>query len=83
MKLEISTFLSAGRNLTIKISNLISWFCLKDKLPEQQIDTAVSCPDSEGLQKVSAKSESWFPIQPSKNWQNFFLPPPRNFTIFG
>ena len=59
-------FLRAGEK--IKISNFIGWFSLKDKLPEQRIDTAVSSPDSEGLWKVSAKSELWFPIQPSKKW---------------
>ena len=52
----------------IKISNFIGWFSLKDKLPEQKIDTTVSSPDSEGLLKVSAKSELWFAIQPSKKW---------------
>ena len=33
--------------------------------------TAISCFDSEGLWKVSAKSESWFPNQPTKRWVNF------------
>ena len=42
-----------------EISNFIGWFCLKYKLLEQKIDTAVSCPDTEGLWKVSAKSELW------------------------
>ena len=59
-------FLRAGEK--IKISNFIGWFSLKDKLPEKKIDIAVSAPDSEGLWKVSAKSESQFPIQPSKKW---------------
>ena len=57
-------FLQAGEKA--KISNFMSRFCLKGKLPEQKIYKAVSCPDSEGLCKVSAKSESWFPIQPTK-----------------
>ena len=51
---------------------IIGWFCLKDKLLEQNFDTAVSCPDTEGLWKVSAKSESWFPIQHTQKWWNFF-----------
>ena len=59
-------FLRAGEK--VKISNFIGCFCLKDKLPEQKIGTTVSSPDIEGLWKVSAKSELWFPIQPSKNW---------------
>ena len=29
--------------------NVIDRFCLKDKLLEQKIDTAVACPDTEGL----------------------------------
>ena len=52
----------------VKISNFNGWFCLKDELLEQKIDRTVSCADSEGLWKVSAKSESWFPIQPSQKW---------------
>ena len=68
MKFEISTFSPAPRNFTIKISYFLGWLCLKDKLTEQKTDTAVSCSDSEGLWKVSAKSELWFPIQPSKKW---------------
>ena len=52
----------------VKISNFIGWFCLKDKLLEEEIDTAVSCPDTEGIRKVSAKSELWFPIQPTEKW---------------
>ena len=32
----------------VKFSNFIGWLCLKDKLLVQQIDTAVSCPDTEG-----------------------------------
>ena len=56
----------------VKIWNFISWFCLKEKLPEQKIDIAVSCPDTEELWKVSEKSELWFPIQPTQNSWNFF-----------
>ena len=62
-------FLWAGQKA--KISNFISWFCLKGKLPEQKIYKAVSSPDSEGLSKVSAKSESWFPIQHIKKTVKF------------
>ena len=40
-------FLGAGEK--VKISNFIGSFCLKDKLLEQNFDTAVSCPDNEGL----------------------------------
>ena len=40
-------FLRVGEK--VKISNFIGWFCLKDKLLEEKIDTAVSSPDSEGL----------------------------------
>ena len=32
----------------VKFSNFIDWLCLKDTLLVQQIDTAVSCPDTEG-----------------------------------
>ena len=59
-------FLGAGEK--VKISNIIGWFCLKDKLVEQNFGIAVSCPDSEGLWKVSAKSESWFSMQPTQKW---------------
>ena len=62
-------FLRAGEKA--KISNFMGCFQLKQKLPEHKIHTAVSCPDSEGLCKVSTKSDSWFPIQPFKKWQNF------------
>ena len=68
LKFEILTFSPARRNLTVKILYFLGWFCLKDKLTEQKTDTAVSCSDSEGLWKVSGKSQSWFPIQPSKKW---------------
>ena len=40
-------FLGAGKK--VKILNFIGWICLKDKLLEQKIDTAVSCPDIEEL----------------------------------
>ena len=59
-------FLGAGKK--VKISNFISLFCLKDKLLGQKTDTAVSSPDTEGLWKVLAKSELWFPIQPTPKW---------------
>ena len=39
-------FLQAGE--IVKISHFIGWFCLKGILLEQEIDTAVSCPDTEG-----------------------------------
>ena len=51
-----------------KISNFIGWFCLKDKLLEQKTAAAVFCPDTEGLWKVSAKSELSFAIQPVQEW---------------
>ena len=54
-------FLGAGKKS--EISNFISLFCPKHKLLEQRNDTAVSFPDTEGLWKVSAKSESSFTIQ--------------------
>ena len=57
-------FLRAGEK--VKISNIIGCFCVKDKLLEQNFDTAVSCPDTEGLWKASAKSESWFSMQPTQ-----------------
>ena len=50
-------FFRAGEK--VKIWNFIGWFCLKDKLLGQKTDTAVYCPHTEGLWKVSAKSESW------------------------
>ena len=39
-------FLRAGEK--VKFSNFIGWVCLKDKLLGQKIDTAVSCPDTQG-----------------------------------
>ena len=53
-------FVGAGEKA--EISNFIDWFSLKHKLLEQNTDTAISSPDTERLWKVSAKSESWFPI---------------------
>ena len=72
MKFKILTvkFLPAGKK--VQISNFIGWYCLKEKLFEKQMDTSVSCPDTERLWKVSAKSESWFPIQRTKKLWNFF-----------
>ena len=46
----------------VEISIFIGCFCLKDKYHEKKMDASVSCPGSEGLGKISAKSESWFPI---------------------
>ena len=40
-------FLWGGEN--VETSNFIGWFCLKDKLVEQNTDTAVYRSDSEGL----------------------------------
>ena len=65
-------FLRAGKK--VKISNLIGWFCLKDKLLEQNVDTAVSCPDTKEPWKVWGKTDSWFPILPPKSWVNFIRP---------
>ena len=62
-------FLQTGKKA--KISNFIGWFCLKEKLLEEKMDTSVSCPDSKELRKFSAKSEPWFTIQHKKNWVNF------------
>ena len=65
MKFEILTVKFVGAGEKAKIWNFIGWFCLKDILLEQKIDRTVSCPDSEDLSKVSAKSDSWFLIQPT------------------
>ena len=64
---KISSSRQEGQNF-----NFIGWFCLKDKFLEQKTDTTDSCLTVKGCAKVSAKSESWFPIQPTKKWQNFF-----------
>ena len=71
MKFEIfmTKFVGAGKKA--EISDIIGWFCLKHKLLEQNTDTTVPSPDTEGLWKVSAKSELWFPIQPTQKWQIF------------
>ena len=61
---KLVNFLRAGEKT--KISNFIGWFCVKDKLLGQKTERAVYCPDTEGLLKVSAQSEWWFPIQLSK-----------------
>ena len=55
-------FLGAGEKR--KISNFIGWFCVKDKLLGQKTERTIYCPDTDGLLKVSAQSEWWFPIQP-------------------
>ena len=47
---KIVKFLRAGEKS--KISNFISLFCLKNKVLEQKIYTAVSCSEREGLCKV-------------------------------
>ena len=41
-------------------------------MAEQKIEAAVSYSDSKNLWKVSAKSNSWFPIQLKKIARNFF-----------
>ena len=46
-KKEWVNFPQAGKKS--KIPNFVGWFCLKDKLLGQKTDTAVSCPDTEGL----------------------------------
>ena len=53
-----------------EISNFFDWFSLKDELLIKKMDISVSCHDSEELWKVSAKSNSLFPIQPTKKCQN-------------
>ena len=65
----MENFFGAGKKG--EISDFIGWFCLKHKLLEQNTDTAVPSPDTEGLWKVSAKSESWFLIQPTQKWRIF------------
>ena len=57
-------FLRAGEK--VKISNFFDWFSLKDEWLDQKLDTLVFSHDSEELWKVSAKSDSLFPIQPMK-----------------
>ena len=54
-------FLRAGEK--VKILRFIGWFCLKDKMSEQKIDTESFCADSKELWKVSAKSKPCFLIQ--------------------
>ena len=56
----------------LKISNFIGSFSVKGRLVETETFTGVSCPGSEGLWKVWGKTDSWFPIQPSKNLQILF-----------
>ena len=55
----------------LKISNFVSLFYVKDKLLGQKTERAVYYCDTEGIWKVSAQSEWWFPIQPPKIWVNF------------
>ena len=54
-------FLRASKK--VKISKFIGWFCLKDKLLEQEIDIEASRPGTEGPWKVWGKTKLWFPIQ--------------------
>ena len=56
-------FLGAGKK--VEISNFIGLVCLKEKCFRHKTDTAVSSPNTEGLLKVLAKSESWILIQPT------------------
>ena len=70
-KYEILTVKFLGAGEKVEISNLIGLFCLKDKLLGQKTDTADSSTNTEGLWKVLAKSESWFPIQPTPKWSSF------------
>ena len=67
---KFDNFVQAAKK--VKTSNFFSWFWLNDKLLAQKLDTTVSSPDSQGLCKVSAKSDSFFPIQPTKKCYNFF-----------
>ena len=55
-----------------KISNFIGCLFVKGKLVVPETFTGVYCPDNEGLWKVWGKTESWFPIEPPKNSENFF-----------
>ena len=61
----LEIFFRAGRK--VKIFNFVGSFFAKGKLVEPETFTGVSCPDTEGLQKVWGKTEWWFPIQPLKN----------------
>ena len=56
----------------VKNFNFIGFFFLKGKLVESETFSGVSRPDTKGLWKVWGKTESWFPIQPPKNLENFF-----------
>ena len=56
----------------VKIFNFICFFFLKGKLVEPETLSGVSCPDTKGLWKVWGQTESGFPIQPPKNFENFF-----------
>ena len=65
-------FIGTGKK--VKISNFFPWFWLKDKFLDQKTDTAVSCPDSEGLWEVSAKSDFLFANQESDFAETFYSP---------
>ena len=56
----------------VKIFNFIGFFFLKGKLVDPETFSGVSRPDTKGPWKVWGKTESWFPIQPPKNLENFF-----------
>ena len=65
--MKLDEFSSADEK--VKIWIFIGYFRLKEKLSEQKIDSVVSCPDSEKLWKILAKSKPWFTIQdPKKYW---------------
>ena len=57
--------ISWSRRENQNFSNFIGWFCVKDKLLGQKIERTVYFSDTDGLLKVSAQYEWWFPIQPT------------------
>ena len=60
-------FLEQGEDRNFKFDRLV---LSKTWIAWGKTDTAVSSPDTEGLSKVSAKSELWFPFQPIQKWWN-------------
>ena len=68
---NLQIFFGVGEKL--KISNFIGSFLVKDKLVEPEPFRGVSCPGTERLWRAWGKTESSFPIQPSKNLQIFFI----------